>query len=168
MLLRKRSARHRGLLSGAGCALCLFLVTNLSSSAVAQDSDQSASPSKSSVSRKKPPSPIAMVNLVNLLVQQGVITEEQGKAVIKQAEDQASVARESAKDVQIKAVEAAKAANAAAAAAMPPGTKRVTYVPEFVKKQIRDELKEEVMKTAAKDNWASPGLYPEWASRIRM
>ncbi|WP_200860029.1 putative porin [Methyloferula stellata] len=163
-----RLTRHRGLLSGAGCALCLVLVTNLSSSAVAQDTDQSAPPSKSSVSRKKPTSPIAMVNLVNLLVQQGVVTEEQGKALIKQAEDQASVARESAKDVSVKAVEAAKAANAAAAAAMPAGTKRVTYVPEFVKKQIRDELKEEVMKTAARDNWASPGLYPEWASRIRL
>lgn len=168
MLLRMRLARHGGLLSGVGCALCLVLVTNLSSSAVAQDTDQSAPPSKSSVSRKKPTSPIAMVNLVNLLVQQGVVTEEQGKALIKQAEDQASVARESAKDVSVKAVEAAKAANAAAAAAMPPGTKRVTYVPEFVKKQIRDELKEEVMKTAARDNWASPGLYPEWASRIRL
>jgi hypothetical protein len=53
-------------------------------------------------------------------------------------------------------------------AVSPPGTKRVTYVPEIVKQQLREEIKNEVMAKAEKENWASPGKYPEWAQRIRF
>ncbi|MDQ8728088.1 putative porin [Bradyrhizobium sp. LHD-71] len=120
------------------------------------------------VSRKKPASSNATVNLVNLLVQQGVLNEEQAGALIKQAEDEAYVAREAARDATVKADDAAKAATAAAAAASPPGSKRVTYVPEVVKRQLREDLRKEVMSQAKAEGWASPGTYPEWASRIRF
>jgi len=120
------------------------------------------------VSRAKATSPNAMVNLVNLLVQQGVIKEEQARVLIKQAEDQAYVAGQAAKTATAKADDAAKTAAAAAAAASPPGVRHVTYVPEIVKRQLREEIKQEVMVTAAKENWASPGLYPEWAQRIHF
>ena len=50
----------------------------------------------------------------------------------------------------------------------PPGTRHVTYVPEVVKRQLREEIKQEVMAKAQKENWASPGTYPEWAQRIRF
>lgn len=125
-------------------------------------------PKKPSVSKKKATSPNATINLVNLLVEKGILTEAQAKALIKQAEDEAYVAREAAKDATSKASEAAKTANAAAAAAMPPGTKRVTYVPEIVKKQLREDVKQEVMAKAKAEGWASPGTYPEWASRVRV
>ena len=62
----------------------------------------------------------------------------------------------------------AAAATAAAAAANPPGTKHVSYVPEVVKRELRDEIKKEVMAKAEKENWASPGAYPEWAQRIHF
>ncbi|HTV32085.1 MAG TPA: putative porin [Methylocella sp.] len=101
-------------------------------------------------------------------MQQHVISEEQAKALIKQAEDEAYIARQSAKEATVKADEAASKATAAAAAALPPGTKRVTYVPEIVKKELRDEVKDEVMTEAKKEGWASPGTYPEWASRLRF
>jgi hypothetical protein len=120
------------------------------------------------VSSTKPTSPNATVNLVNLLVQQGVLKEEQAQALIKQAEDEAYVSRQAAKDATAKADDAAKAATVAAAAAQPPGTKHVTYVPEIVKQQLRDEIKQEVMAKAEKENWASPGAYPEWAQRIHF
>ncbi len=120
------------------------------------------------VSRAKGTSPNAMVNLVNLLVQQGVIKEEQGRALIKQAEDQAYVAGQAAKTATAKADDAAKTAAAAAAAASPPGVRHVTYVPEIVKRQLREEIKQEVMAKAEAENWASPGRYPEWAERIHF
>jgi hypothetical protein len=120
------------------------------------------------VTSTKPTSPNATINLVNLLVKQGVLTEEQAQTLIKQADDEAYVARQAAKDATVKADEAAKAANAATAAASPPGTRHVTYVPEIVKRQLRDEIKREVMAKAEKENWASPGKYPEWAQRIRF
>ncbi|MGO4712928.1 putative porin [Bradyrhizobium sp. 2TAF24] len=120
------------------------------------------------VSQAKPTSPNATINLVNMLVSQGVIKEDQAKLLIKQAEDEAYVSRQAAKDASAKADDATKAATAAAAAAQPPGTRHVTYVPEIVKRQLRDEIKKEVMAKAEKENWASPGAYPEWAQRIRF
>ena len=123
---------------------------------------------KPKVSSTKPTSSNATVNLVNLLVQQGVLKEEQAQALIKQAEDEAYVSRQAAKDATTKADDATKAATAAAAAAQPPGTRHVTYVPEVVKRQLREEIKQEVMAKAQKENWASPGTYPEWAQRIRF
>jgi hypothetical protein len=101
-------------------------------------------------------------------VKQGVLKEEQAQALIKQADDEAYVARESAKVATVKADEAAKAAGAAAAAASPPGTRHVTYVPEIVKRQLREDIRRDVMAKAEKENWASPGKYPEWAQRIRF
>src|SRR5262249_22412667 len=58
---------------------------------------------------------------------------------------------------------------AQAAQAPPPpsdDTVRVTYVPEVVKKQIREEIKEEVLTQAREENWAAPRTFPEWASRF--
>jgi len=120
------------------------------------------------VSSAKPTSPNATINLVNLLVQQGVLKEEQAQTLIKQAEDEAYVSRQAAKDATAKADEAAKAASAASAAAQPPGTRHVTYVPEIVKRELREEIKQEVMAKAQHENWASPGAYPEWAQRIHF
>jgi hypothetical protein len=120
------------------------------------------------VSDAKPMAPNSTVNLINLLVKQGVIDDQQAQELIKQAEDENYVSREANKDASEKADEAAKAANDAAQAALPPGTRHVTYVPEIVKKQLRDELRKEVMEQAQKEGWASPGAYPEWAQRIHF
>ncbi len=113
--------------------------------ALAQDGGGRADGKRPAVSRAKPISPNSTSSLVNLLVKQGVITEEQATALIKQADDEAYVARESAKSATARAEEAAKTANAASAAASPPGTKHVTYVPEIVKRQLREEIKRDVM-----------------------
>jgi hypothetical protein len=136
--------------------------------ALAQDAGGRADAKRPTVSRAKATSPNATINLVNMLVKQGVLKEEQAEALIKQADDEAYVAREAAKGATMRAEEAAKTAGAAAAAASPPGTKHVTYVPEVVKRQLREEIKRDVMAKAQTENWASPGKYPEWAQRIRF
>ncbi|TRL37407.1 hypothetical protein FM996_02630 [Methylosinus sporium] len=165
MFERKSVARRRSLFLVAyiGAFACVAPV-------LAQDSgDEETKETKlPKVSRAKPISPNATVNLVNLLVKQGVLTEEQAKSLIEQAANEAYVQRQAAKDATVKAGEAAKVAAAAATAASPPGAKHVTYVPEVVKRQLREDIKKEVMAQAEKENWASPGKYPEWASRIRF
>jgi hypothetical protein len=138
----------------------------LSVPASAQDDTQPGK--RPTVSRAAPPSSNATVNLINLLVKQGTLTEEQAAALVKQADDEAYIARQAARDATSKAEGAEKRATSAADAVSPPGTKRVTYVPEIVKKQLRDEIRAEVMAKAEKENWASPGKYPEWAQRIRF
>jgi hypothetical protein len=147
-----------------GAALCGL---TLAFPAVAQDADGSAA-NRPTVSRTAPPSPNSTINLINLLVKNNVITEEQATALIKQADDEAYVARQAVRNATVKADGAEKTAAAAADAVSPPGTRRVTYVPEVVKKQLREEIKKEVMAKAQDEHWASPGTFPEWVSRIRF
>lgn len=45
---------------------------------------------------------------------------------------------------------------------------RVAYVPEVVRNQIRDEVKNEVIAEARKENWGSPSSGPEWVSRFTL
>ncbi|OAF02712.1 hypothetical protein AYJ54_25905 [Bradyrhizobium centrolobii] len=147
-------------------ATALMLIA-FAAPAAAQD-DGMPQGKRPTVSRDAPPSSNATVNLINLLVKQGTLTEEQAAALIKQADDEAYVARQATRDATAKAEGAEKKATTAADAVSPPGTKRVTYVPEIVKKQLREEIRAEVMDRAHKENWASPGMYPEWAQRIRF
>ena len=132
--------------------------------AAAQDGDARAGragEAAESVAQPRAPSPNATINLVNLLVKQGVLTEEQAQALIKQAEDEAYVARQALRDAADQGRRRREDRDAAAAeAASPPGTKRVTYVPEMVKKQLREEIKQEVMAKAEKENWAVAGHVP--------
>jgi len=101
------------------------------------------------------PSENATINLIRLLVQQGVLKQEQADGLIAQAESEARQARQ--------------ANNATAVAAGPAtalGDVRVQYVPTAVRDQIRDQVKAEVMATAKQENWAQPNTFPDWVSRI--
>lgn len=95
------------------------------------------------------PSPNAMVNLVRALVAKGTLSAAEGQALLGQAEAEAARAQ---------------------AAAPPPGTVRVPYVPESVRAQIRDELKEDVLQTAKAEGWATPGTgrVQSWVSNVRL
>ncbi|AMZ70766.1 MULTISPECIES: putative porin [Pseudomonas] len=99
------------------------------------------------------PSENATINLIRLLVQQGVLKQEQADGLIAQAEREAVQARQAATAV-------------AAAPAGAPGDVRVQYVPNIVREQIRDQVKAEVMATAKQENWAQPNTFPDWVSRI--
>ncbi|NVO18005.1 MAG: putative porin [Rhodoplanes sp.] len=161
MFHNQTDSRRLAVLAATVGALCA------AAPAVAQEEGKVA-PKRPTVSTAKAADPNAMVNLVNGLVRRGVFTEEEGTLLIKQAQDESYVARQAAKDAGARAEEAARTATAAAAAASPPGARHVTYVPEVVKRQLRDELRQEVMSKAQAEGWASPGKYPEWASRIRF
>lgn len=162
----KSTFRHR--LPALSASILALMVAMPSASTTASAEGSGSVKDRPSVSKKKPTGASSTINLVNLLVSQGVLNDEQAAALIKQAEDEAYVSREAARDATAKADEAAKAASAAASAASPPGSKRVSYVPEIVKRQLREDLRKEVMTQARAEGWASPGTYPEWASRIRL
>ncbi|MFC6299486.1 hypothetical protein GNF76_05855 [Pseudomonas sp. CCM 7893] len=101
------------------------------------------------------PSENATINLIRLLVQQGVLKQEQAEGLIAQAEKEAQQARQ-----------ASTATAVAAGPATAPGDVRVQYVPAAVRDQIRDQVKAEVMATAKQENWAQPNTFPDWVSRI--
>jgi hypothetical protein len=104
------------------------------------------------------PSESAMVNLVRALVKQGALDADVGTALIQQAEAEAAQAR------------AANQRNVSSE--LPPapnGAIRVPYIPETVRAQIKDELRNEVMKEARVERWASPDeAAPDWTRRITL
>jgi hypothetical protein len=130
-----------------------------------------ATPSLAQQATTQPaPSDSAMVNLVRLLVEQGVLTREKGDALMAQAQAEASQARAA----QVAAAPAAPVAGpppAAMASLTPPpaGTVRVPYVPETVRTQIRDELRQEVLAQAKREGWATPATAaPDWVKNVRL
>ncbi|MFW0758588.1 putative porin [Pseudomonas sp. H11T01] len=102
------------------------------------------------------PSENATINLIRLLVEQGILKQDKADALIAQAQNEAAQARQAA------SAPTAVAAGPVAA----PGDVRVQYVPAAVRDQIRDQVKAEVMAIAKQENWAQPNTFPDWVSRI--
>lgn len=114
---------------------------------------QSAAPAPAAV----PAGQSTVVTLIQQLVQEGVLTQEQGQALIHQAQDEAATASRAA---------GAAAPGAAQPAAAP--SVRVPYVPQVVRNQIRDEVREDLLKEAREQNWAQPDAVPEWTRRFHL
>ncbi|MBE2285802.1 MAG: putative porin [Prosthecobacter sp.] len=113
------------------------------------------------------PSQNVTLNLINRLVQKGVLTHSEAADLIKGAEEDAAFAK-----AQAQALADTQAA-VAAQNAMPPVEPdaeevRVTYIPESVKAQIRDQLRTEVFAQARAQQWAAPNSAPEWTQRIKI
>ncbi len=123
-----------------------------------------------------PPAPITpsqnvTVNLINRLVQRGVLTQEDAAELIQQAEADAQMAQAEAA-AQQDAIAAAQAAAQQAVAQTPPppeddGAVRVTYVPQIVKSQISEQVRNEVMAQAREEGWAAPRLIPPWLPNFK-
>ncbi|WP_370679410.1 putative porin [Comamonas sp. GB3 AK4-5] len=95
------------------------------------------------------------VELIELLVQTGVIKQEQASTLLARAKAKAQ----------------AKVAQASAdpgAATAQPGDVRVPYIPPSARKQIQQEVKEEMMVQAKAEGWATPNTFPDWVSRITV
>lgn len=99
----------------------------------------------------------SLVNLVETLVQEGVLTREKADAILRKA---------LAKPGTETAPAAAQAPTAPEGAPPKPGEVRVPYVPEVVKEQIREQVRADVMVQAKKEHWGVPGALPEWLDRI--
>ena len=102
------------------------------------------------------PSENATINLIRLLVEQGILKQDKADALIAQAQNEAAQARQAASAPTV----------VAAGPVAAPGDVRVQYVPAAVRDQIRDQVKAEVMATAKQENWAQPNTFPDWVSRI--
>jgi putative porin len=98
-----------------------------------------------------------VINLLQTLVDQGVISREKAAQLVKAAQDKA-------------------AADAAALAKSDEGAVRVPYVPQIVKdeisKQVAEAVKPEVVADVIKDakleKWGVPGALPDWITRTRL
>ncbi|NJD06805.1 MAG: hypothetical protein FIA97_09960 [Methylococcaceae bacterium] len=111
------------------------------------------------------------VNLVDLLVQRGVLKQHEGKGLVKAAEDEAAEvesAQKISKDDHPKA-------SGDDAGSKPGKSMHVSYVPEIVKKEIREQVRAELRADVAKDvqakakeeKWGIPAALPDWVGRIQ-
>lgn len=89
------------------------------------------------------------LNLIDALVDQGVFSRDKADAMVKAA--------------QVKAARAATKEKPKAGAPV-----RVQYVPETVKNEIREQLRQEVLAQAKTERWAEPNAVPAWVDRIKI
>lgn len=87
------------------------------------------------------------ISLIQALVEKGVLTQDAASDLIRQAEKSAR-----------KKVAATKAAESKVV--------RVPYVPESVKREIRDQVKQEVVAQAKVERWGDVNAVPEWVERL--
>lgn len=95
-----------------------------------------------------------LLSLIRALVDQGVLTPTRAQEMLRQAGLDPALLT-------------APTAPAAPLAADKPVV-RVPYVPEVVKEQLRDEIKQEVLTQARAERWGDPGSLPEWLNRISV
>jgi polyhydroxyalkanoate synthesis regulator phasin len=88
--------------------------------------------------------------IVDALVAKGILTEEAAKDLLKQA----------GQTGQAQAVANAKAETAA-------GVVRVPYIPENVKREIREQIRQEVVAQAKTEQWGNVNAVPEWVDRLK-
>jgi hypothetical protein len=92
------------------------------------------------------------LNLIQLLVEQKVLTQEAADTMLKKARAQANE-----KTAQARAAEAEA----------DKGVVRVTYVPEHVKREIQEQVKQEVVAQAKLERWGDVNAVPEWIDRLK-
>ncbi len=105
-----------------------------------------------------------VVNLLQALVEKGLLTREQAQQLVKQAQDKAA------------ADAAASAASSAAQAKEEENAVRVPYVPQIVKDEISKQVAEEVkpavvadvVQEAKTERWGVPAALPDWLSRVTV
>ena len=181
-------------------------LSRLEGALIASDSDatlpaptesaaEAPSPSKSMPPPSPPVSENVTINLINRLVQRGVLTKADADELIKQVEADTMKAREQASAANRPPAEQPPTPDASlfgpAAAAPSVGTVapransdvppvptnvfssgespdevRVPYVPETVRRQIAEEVREEVLQKARDENWAAPRTLPGWVLRL--
>jgi hypothetical protein len=152
--------------SPAGLLAATDLIPNTEMIARANQADKEAA-----ASRSPNPSENVTINLINRLVERGILTKQDAQELIRQAQEDAAVARAQADAMQHDVAVAREAAQVAVQQTAPPPTDdqvRVTYIPETVKAQMREEIKDEVMAKARAENWAAPNAIPPWVMKFRV
>jgi hypothetical protein len=115
------------------------------------------------------PSTAFAVNLLKLMVKKKLLSDEEAKELIAQAEaDSAQTMSVAQTSAAVMLDEAKKQGMLPAAGPAPDDAVRVTYVPEVVKKQIRDELRADIAQQAKDEKWASATKVPDWVTKFRV
>lgn len=97
------------------------------------------------------------LSLIQLLVEQGVLKQEAADAMLKKAQQQAAEKTEQAKAAEAEAGKPETGKDVV----------RVVYVPEHVKREIREQVRQEVVAQAKLERWGDVNAVPEWLDRLK-
>lgn len=89
------------------------------------------------------------------LVEQGLLTREKADEIVRNAQKRAAARARPATPPA-----------APTAAADDKDVMRIPYVPEIVRRDIEERLRQQVLAQAKAERWGDPGAYPAWLNRI--
>jgi hypothetical protein len=118
--------------------------------APAKDSTASAKDTPTSAKDKEELETLrhAYTNLVKTLVESGILTQEKAEALMRDAKQSAAQTMQAQQtNPQTKVV-------------------RVPYVPQYMRDEMKEELRQEVVAQAKEERWALPNAVPEWVDRF--
>jgi hypothetical protein len=117
-----------------------------------------------------------LVTLIQTLVDQGVLNAGKAQQMLRQAGIDPAVLGGAARPPVSPVSPAAPGApgtaalpalgQAGAAVAPEAPVVRVPYVPQLLKDELREQLKQEVLAKAHEEHWAEPGTLPAWIHRM--
>ena len=103
------------------------------------------------------PTSNATINLINRLVQKGILTQAEAAEMIQQAEaDAAKVAGNTKPEAPPLPAEPS-----------PEEEATITYIPEVVRNQMRDQIQQELLAQAREEKWSEKAT-PDWTSKFRL
>lgn len=103
--------------------------------------------------------------LIETLVEGGILTPEKASQLMAKARAKAQAAVAAKAQADTRAVMQAQAP----AETGPDGKRvvRVPFVPESLKREMREQIKQEVVAQARTERWGEPDAYPSWISRFK-
>ncbi|HXY22784.1 MAG TPA: putative porin, partial [Burkholderiaceae bacterium] len=99
-----------------------------------------------------------LVTLIQTLVDQGVLSPGKAQEMLRQAGIDPSVLT-TATQPPVSPVVSVKAEAPVV---------RVPYVPQLLKDELREELKQQVLTQARTERWVEAGILPSWINRLRF
>jgi hypothetical protein len=99
------------------------------------------------------------MSLIEALVESGVMPREKADKLLREAEQKARARLAAAPPAAAPAPETGKDGKKVV---------RVPFVPESMKREIREQVKAEVLAQAREERWGTPGALPEWLDRIQF
>jgi hypothetical protein len=97
-----------------------------------------------------------VLNLIRALVDQGVISAAKAQDMLRQAGIDPSV------------LNAPQVTQAVPSPEAPKPEVRVPYIPQTVKDEIREELRQDIAAQARAEGWGQPGVLPDWITRFTL
>lgn len=97
-------------------------------------------------------------SLLDLLVEQGLITRERADTLLRKARERAAGARVGAND----------RCSGPGGGSQPGCAVRIPYLKESDKREIEERVRQEVLVQAKAERWGDPGASPEWTQRIKF